>query len=170
MTCQRVGFAHCEDETCSLKKECKSEKVKFQGIPRSVRIEEILEYADFEAIFMGKGVLIQPTPSNKPKSSVTIIEFVRPSFMVTRLVDPLTNVTSLQRSKEQLKEIFGDQLEMLKGFNWSRGGFPSFAKSYKLGQCNVDIKHLEVSYSKNGMKCALKFEVEEEGGGGCGGW
>ena len=42
--------------------------------------------------------------------------------------------------------------------------------SYKLGQCNVDIKHLEVSYSKNGMKCALKFEVEEEGGGGCGGW
>ncbi|TBU33523.1 hypothetical protein BD311DRAFT_794307 [Dichomitus squalens] len=141
--------AHIKKIFDHLKKECRSEKVKFQGTPKSIRIEEIMEYADFEAIFKGKGVLIQPTPDNKPKSTVTIIEF---------------------RSKDQLKELFGDQIETLKGFNWSRGGFPHFEKSYKLGQCNVEVTHLEVSYSKNGMKCALKFEVQEEGGGRCGYW
>lgn len=61
----------------SLKKECKNEKCKFQGSSKSIRIEEIMEYPEFEAIFMGKGVLVQPTPTNKPKSTVTIIEYVR---------------------------------------------------------------------------------------------
>lgn len=66
---RRVGL-------CSLKKECKSEKCKFQGASKSIRIEEIMEYPEFETIFMGKGVLVQPTPTNKPKSTVTIIEYV----------------------------------------------------------------------------------------------
>ncbi|PIL35662.1 hypothetical protein GSI_02392 [Ganoderma sinense ZZ0214-1] len=125
-----------------LKKECKSEKCKFQGSPKSIRIEEIMEYPEFEAIFMGKGTLIQPTPTNKPKSTVTIIEY---------------------RSREQINALFGEDLKALKGIRWSRGGAPFFEKSLKLGQCDVEIAHVEVNYSKNGMKCALKFEVQEEG-------
>ncbi|KAM5530411.1 hypothetical protein V8D89_015922 [Ganoderma adspersum] len=128
-----------------LKKECKSEKCKFQGSSKSIRIEEIMEYPEFEAIFIGKGVLIQPTPTNKPKSTVTIIEY---------------------RSREQINALLGDDLKALKGVRWSRGGGPFFAKPLKLGQCDVVITHIEVNYSKNGMKCALKFEVQEEGGGG----
>ncbi|KAI1797210.1 hypothetical protein LXA43DRAFT_402133 [Ganoderma leucocontextum] len=127
-----------------LKKECKTEKCKFQGGSKSIRIEEIMEYPEFEAIFMGKGVLVQPTPTNKPKSTVTIIEY---------------------RSREQINALFGDDLKALKGFRWSRGGAPFFTKSQKLGQCDVEITHIEVNYSKNGMKCALKLEVQEEGGG-----
>ena len=34
-------------------------------------------------LFGGKGLLIQPTPQNKPKSAVTIIHFVGPSFRVS---------------------------------------------------------------------------------------
>jgi hypothetical protein len=31
--------------------------------------------ADFESMFAGQGVKIQPTPSNKPTSQITILEF-----------------------------------------------------------------------------------------------
>lgn len=60
-----------------LKKECKSDSCKFQGGSKSIKIEEVLEHSEFETMFGGKGVLIQPTPSNKPKSTVTIMKFVR---------------------------------------------------------------------------------------------
>lgn len=60
-----------------MKKECKSDNCKFQGGSKTIKIDEVLEPSEFEAIFGGKGVLIQPTPQNKPKSTVTIIEFVR---------------------------------------------------------------------------------------------
>lgn len=60
-----------------LKKECKADGLKFQGSSKQVKFEEVFEYDEFQAIFGGKGVLIQPTPQNKPKSTVTIIEFVR---------------------------------------------------------------------------------------------
>lgn len=69
----------------------------------------------------------------------------------------------------------------LKGNRWSRGGVPTrtfgrsgfgfgfgsstFSKSSKIGPCDVEIRSLDVNYSKNGMKCTLKFEVGEVGGG-----
>lgn len=59
-----------------MKKECKSENVKFQGSPKTIKFDEIFEKPEFDALFEGKGVLIQPTPENKPKSAVTIIKFV----------------------------------------------------------------------------------------------
>ena len=46
-------------------------------------------------------------------------------------------------------------------------GAPYFSKSIKQGLVDVDTIQLEVNYSKNGMKCTLKFEVEEHGGGHC---
>lgn len=61
----------------SLKKECKSPSVKFQGSPKTIKFDEVLEKTEFQALFMGKGTLIQPTPDNKPGSSVTIIRYVR---------------------------------------------------------------------------------------------
>jgi hypothetical protein len=64
--------------TCRVKKECKSDTVKFQGSHKSktIKFDEVYEQGEFELLFGGKGILIQPTPQNKPKSAVTIIHFV----------------------------------------------------------------------------------------------
>ncbi|KAF8816571.1 hypothetical protein BYT27DRAFT_7181909 [Phlegmacium glaucopus] len=140
-----------------LKKECKSDAVKFQGSPKSIKIDEVYSEAEFELLFSGKGLLIQPTSTNKPKSVVTIIHF---------------------NSQAHIESFFGDELKPLKGNSWSRGGVPqrtfgagfggygsTFAKSLKIGAVDVDIRSLEVNYSKNNMKCSLKFEVAQQGGG-----
>ncbi|SJL05221.1 uncharacterized protein ARMOST_08587 [Armillaria ostoyae] len=128
-----------------IKKDCKSDTVKFQGTPKTIKCDEVFEQAEFDGIFGGKGVLIQPTPQNKPKSAVTIIRF---------------------STRAQIAELFGDELKALKGYRWTRGGAPSFAKSIKLGACDVEIRSAELNYSRNNMKCSLKFEVYEVGGGG----
>lgn len=74
------------DSTCiSLKKECKSDTCKFQGSPKTIKFDEVMEVAEFTTMFGGKGTLIQPTPTNKPSSTVTIIDFVSfPSFLYRR--------------------------------------------------------------------------------------
>ncbi|KAL6310430.1 hypothetical protein BKA93DRAFT_889205 [Sparassis latifolia] len=139
-----------------LKKECKAVSCKFQGAPKTIKIEEVFEVDEFNAIFAGKGRLIQPTPENKPKSTVTIMDF----------------------NTAQVQVLFGDELKALKGNRWSRGGVPvrtfgagfgglgsSFSKSVKQGPCDVEILRLDVNYSKNGMKCTLKFDVGDVGGG-----
>ncbi|KAJ6608869.1 hypothetical protein B0H10DRAFT_2066481 [Mycena sp. CBHHK59/15] len=147
-----------------LKKECKSDSVKFQGSPKSIKFDEVLEQAEFETLFAGKGRLIQPTPENKPKSTVTIIEF---------------------NSATHIQNLFGDELKALKGNLWSKGGVPTrrmgggfgglfgsggstFSKSVKHGTCDVSIQSIEINYSKNNLKCTLKFEVCQAGGGGGG--
>ncbi|KAJ7160524.1 hypothetical protein C8R43DRAFT_1063769 [Mycena crocata] len=145
-----------------LKKECKAEGVKFQGSPKTIKLDEVLEPAEFEALFGGKGRLIQPTPQNKPKSAVTIIEFTTAAHIAA---------------------FFGDELKPLKGTVWSRGGVPTggfggffggggggFSKSIKQGACDVEIHSVEISYSKNNLKCTLKFEVGQAGRGGGGGY
>lgn len=65
-----------------MKKECKSDAVKFQGGPKTVKIDEVYSEAEFEMLFGRKGLLIQPTANNKPKSAVTIIHFVRPGIRI----------------------------------------------------------------------------------------
>ena len=153
--------------THRLKKECKSDGVKFQGSPKTIKIDEVWEQSEFEAIFSGKGTLIQPTPDNKPKSTVTIIHFVR-----SPLQSPHTWYIPcwpflLQKTQAQVEEFFGGELKDLKGNQWTRGGGPRFAKSLKQGPCDVEIMSFEVNYSKNGMKCSLKFEISEVDGGYC---
>ncbi|KAI0314379.1 hypothetical protein OF83DRAFT_1137120 [Amylostereum chailletii] len=133
-----------------LKKECKSADVKFQGSPKTVKFDEVFERAEFEALFKtgegghGLGRLVQPTPTNKPTSTVTIIDY----------------------SGASATAFFSDagaNMSQLKGVQWSIGGGPYFAKSNKIGACDVAIDHLEVQYSRNTMKCTLKFVVSEEG-------
>ncbi|KAJ6610762.1 hypothetical protein B0H10DRAFT_2224701 [Mycena sp. CBHHK59/15] len=144
-----------------LKKECKSDGVKFQGSTKTIKFDEVLEQAEFETLFGRKGRLIQPMPQNKPKSAVTIIEF---------------------NTAVHLQNLFRDELKPLKGNLWSKGdecsvSFPlrmpthgfgfggGFSKSVKHGICNVSIRSTEISYSKNNLKCTLKFEIGQVGGG-----
>ncbi|KAF9466998.1 hypothetical protein BDZ94DRAFT_1250277 [Collybia nuda] len=137
-----------------LKKECKADGVKFQGLPKTIKFDELYEQPVFEALFSGKGILIQPTPENKPKSAVTIMYFNTPA---------------------EISTFFGDELKALKGNKWTRGGVPvrafgagfgglgsTFAKSVKVGAVDISVRSLEVNYSKNNMKCSLKFEVAQD--------
>lgn len=41
------------------------------------------------------------------------------------------------------------------------GILANFAKGEKIGLVELQINSLQISYAKNTMKCALKFEVEE---------
>ena len=63
-----------------LKKGCKSDDVKFDARScdgtKTIKFDEVFEKDEFDMIFKDKGLLIQPTPTNKPTSTVTIIEFV----------------------------------------------------------------------------------------------
>ncbi|KAI5823435.1 hypothetical protein K523DRAFT_317021 [Schizophyllum commune Tattone D] len=141
-----------------LKKELKTDAVKFQRKgPKTIKFDEVLAPADFEGLFGGKGTLIQPTPQNKPKSTVTIISY----------------------TAGQVADLFEGELKALKGNRWTVGGLPTrnfgggffgggpmtMSKSRKTGACDVTVLGLEVSYSKNNMKCTLKFDVNEVGGG-----
>lgn len=87
------------------------------------------------------------------------------------------------QNKTQIAEFFGAELKALKGNRWSQGGVPTrtfgggfggfgstFSKSVKLGLCDVETRSCEVNYSKNGMKCTMKFQVAQVGGGGMGGY
>ncbi|KAG6909075.1 hypothetical protein DXG01_002056 [Tephrocybe rancida] len=144
-----------------LKKECKSDVVKFQGSAKTIKFDEVYTVNEFDSLFAGKGVLFQPTPQNKPKSVVTIIQF---------------------NTADQIQSFFGAELKPLKGNIWTRGGVPArtfgggfgfgfggggstFTKSQKVGAVDVTIRSLEVNYSKNNMKCTLKFEIGQIGGG-----
>ncbi|KAH6884309.1 hypothetical protein BKA70DRAFT_1339613 [Coprinopsis sp. MPI-PUGE-AT-0042] len=127
-----------------LKKDCKGTDFKFQGAPKTIKFDEVLEYDEFIAIFGGHGTLVQPTPTNKPNSTVTIMHFDR----------------------NQVLSFLGPECTTgLKGTLWTKGGGPRFAKSLQIGQCDLRINSLDVNYSKNGMKCTLKFEVEDVDGG-----
>lgn len=63
-----------------MQKEVKLEKYKFRGgIPKSCRIEEVVEEAEFFEIFTHRPDhihVIQPRPDNKPGSSVHIYKYV----------------------------------------------------------------------------------------------
>ena len=53
----------------------------------------------------------------------------------------------------------------VRTFGAGFGGFGStFVKSVKQASIDVSIRSLEVNYSKNGMKCVLKFEVAQDSG------
>ncbi|KIK68373.1 hypothetical protein GYMLUDRAFT_68238 [Collybiopsis luxurians FD-317 M1] len=137
-----------------LKKDCKSDNCKFQGSAKTIKIDEVFEQTEFNAIFMGKGHLIQPTPENKPNSVVTIIHF---------------------ENQAHINDLFGGELKSLKGNRWTKGGFQghrlgffggggsNFAKSVKTGSCDVDLHSIEVNYSKSTLKCSMKFLVAEAG-------
>ncbi|KAK0464805.1 hypothetical protein IW261DRAFT_1575176 [Armillaria novae-zelandiae] len=96
-----------------IKKEL---QVRHGQIPRSAQDDQVRR-----SLRTGRvGVLIQPTPQNKPKSAVTIIHF---------------------NTKAQIAQLFGDEL---KALIWIVGGrevrAPSFAKSVNLGACDVEIR------------------------------
>lgn len=92
-----------------LKKECNLDTCKFQGSTKTIKIDDVLEVAEFESMFSGKGTQIQPTPNNKPKSTVTIISFVRypigssNSFLTLRAAEQTPSRGTIRRRTQSLE-------------------------------------------------------------------
>ncbi|KAK4699451.1 hypothetical protein P7C70_g6809, partial [Phenoliferia sp. Uapishka_3] len=117
---------------------------KWQGKLQTMKVSKALDPAQFSEIFSGKGTLKQPTPTNNPKSAVTMISF----------------------NPDQTIELFGNRWKnnALKGVEWSVGGpypgtpFPFTLKSVQGHAVPVVVKSMEASYSKKTKKVTLKFE------------
>ncbi|KAL1712321.1 hypothetical protein EV715DRAFT_259603 [Schizophyllum commune] len=155
-----------------LKKELKTDAVKFQGNgPKTIKFDEVLAPADFEGLFGVSGYFIVSTLSDFSEYSIPTC--VRNSFA------RFPALTSLPQTAGQVADLFEGELKALKGNRWTVGGLPTrnfgggffgggpmtMSKSRKTGACDVTVLGLEVSYSKNNMKCTLKFDVNEVGGG-----
>jgi len=59
------------------------------------------------------------------------------------------------REVEFLSELSGEALE---------ASVRRSQKSVKQGSCDVEIQKCDVNYSKNGMKCTMKFNVAQTRG------
>ena len=79
-----------------------------------------------------KGTLVQPTPTNNPKSNVFIVELTGPAF-------------------ERIAGVHG---QALKGELWRKGEIGRFGAvtSKKLGTINLAVRGATVKWSKNQSK------------------
>lgn len=114
---------------------------------RHVNVNDVLSVQEFESMFGNYGTLIQPTPSNKPKSTVYIREL----------------------SAQDMQDILG--VSSFKAELWTKGGVPTygggygwfgrggsgFSKGQKIkGGCQVILQSAEAKYSSNNGKLLLK--------------
>jgi hypothetical protein len=74
-----ISFLHFPtNNSRRLKKDCKTDANKFQGSPKTIKVDDAMDLEDFKLVFKpGEiGDLIQPTPENKPNSTVWMIGYV----------------------------------------------------------------------------------------------
>ncbi|KAI0338651.1 hypothetical protein BDW22DRAFT_1432445 [Trametopsis cervina] len=124
-----------------LKQAVKNEK--YAGCARTVKVEDHFSQEDFELVFGNSGLLIQPTPDNKPKSNVWIRKY---------------------GNETDFSALFGDayKVEELKGNIWSVGSI-SVGKGQKFVQTQLEIQQIKVHWSKNREKAVLKIEIAQKG-------
>ena len=106
----------------------------------TVRIKDDTPWSveDFESIFGDKGSVIQPTPENKPKSRMTIVEF---------------------KDMQSIQEIFGDATIHQHGYTfdlWQKG---NFSKSCKLHDHPAEIRRLHVQFDRSRLTLTLEFHM-----------
>lgn len=109
-----------------------------------VKINETTPWqvSDFESVFDGKGVKIQPTKTNKPTSTITVLEFV---------------------NMEAIKELFGEATIEQEGYKASQWRSRSFKKSYKCGELSAKIDKLQIHFNKSKLSLMLQFHMETTG-------
>jgi hypothetical protein len=99
--------------------------------------------ADFESMFAGQGVKIQPTPSNKPTSQITILEFGTFADIEKLFTDCGGSATIAQNG--------------YKAQNWRHC---SFSKSYHNGDSEAQLEKLQVHFNKSKMSLQLLFTFD----------
>jgi len=117
---------------------------------REVSVEDVFTEEEFLEIFGNHGIQIQPTPTNKPNSSVTIRDL----------------------DKDALLAVFGKLLSSVKGAVWSKGGKPGgfnrsggsgFTKSIKLLTSPITVTQARLTYHANQSKLSVKFSCINQG-------
>jgi len=134
-----------------LPKVAGMKKTKFTGCFKEIVIEDVgFEKDDFEAIFGGKGYLVQPRPDHKPKSTVTIREF---------------------SSWSDIEPLFkGDGFALQETLTVSIWRNRNFSKSYFWGNGEAKITAMSACYNKSRKVLSLKFQCERDDVGYSGFW
>jgi hypothetical protein len=102
---------------------------------------------EFQSMFAGQGVKIQPTASNKPTSQITILEFGTFSD-IEKLFAECGGSASIARTG-------------YKAQNWRQR---SFSKSYHNGDSEAQLEKLQVHFNKSKMSLHLLFTLETADG------
>jgi regulator of replication initiation timing len=96
--------------------------------------------ADFDDIFGGKGgTTIQPTPENKPTSTITVIQF---------------------SDYQSIQNLFGEASISEANFEVQLWRQRSFCKSFKMCDASATLKKLEVEYNKSKQTLKLVFGLQ----------
>lgn len=149
-----------------LKTEAKNTKFFSNELRRTVLVVDTMTCSEFALVFKDRGVQVQPMPSCKPTSVITVIKLTRDE--ITELFNPITT------DPLQLKTCF-----------WTRGGLPvtrtlklgamnfaggnTFLKSVRIGPTRAhplsmgnhekwELIFIEVSFNRNTLKIVLKVE------------
>jgi hypothetical protein len=99
--------------------------------------------ADFQSMFAGQGVKIQPTPENKPTSQITILEF-RTFADIEKLFAECGGAASISQ-------------DGYKAQSWRSR---SFSKSYRNGDLTAELQKLQVHWNKSKLSMHLLFTLE----------
>jgi hypothetical protein len=117
----------------------------YGGETYTVTVKETTPWmvADFQAMFAGQGVKIQPTPETKPTSQITILEF---------------------RTFGEIEKLFADcggsatiSQDGYKAQSWRSR---SFSKSYRNGDLGAELQKLQVHFNKSKLSVHLLFTLE----------
>ena len=132
-----------------LPKLAAAKTTKFTGCSKEIVIERIgFDEDDFEAIFGGKGYLVQPRPDNNPKS-----------FAIIRRFSWLEIQEMFQGNGFALKETLTVSI-------WANGNY----RAFYWGPGRARIVGLDVVYNKSQNILSLKFQCEREDSPVCEGW
>jgi hypothetical protein len=99
--------------------------------------------ADFQAMFAGKGVKIQPTPENKPTSQITILEF-----------------GTFAEIEKLFAECGGSASITRDGYKAQSWRSRSFSKSYRNGDLTAELQKLQIHFNKSKLSVHLIFTLE----------
>merc|ERR1719295_703552 len=124
-----------------LPKLAAAKTTKFTGCSKEIVIERIgFDEDDFEAIFGGKGYLVQPRSNSKPKSFVIIRRF----------------------SWSEIQKMFrGDGFALKKTLTVSIWANENYRTFYR-GPGRAKIAGLDVVYNKSQNMLSLKFQCERQ--------
>ncbi|CAB9518371.1 expressed unknown protein [Seminavis robusta] len=135
----------------AARESAKTKMSNYDGMmPYTATVKETTPWtvADFESLFCtdnnnnNGGVKLQPTPTNKPTSQITILEF---------------------DTHDKVQQLFGDANIPLDGYKAQAWKSRNFCKSVRVGDYPAILEGLQVHYNKSKCTLQLQFLFQTEG-------
>ena len=147
----------------------------YDSTVRSIKHADFMTSAEFQSVFGAHGTLLQPTASNKPKSTVTIKSLSPADALAAMGLDAGHQFKGeLWTKGGQPSRGGGGYGSMFGSFGGRGGGGFSKGKKIKGGTAVVFSGNVEVKFSANSGKLNLKMPMEPPsatmGGGDDGMW